>query len=236
MKTRIVHTRFWEDEYISTLNPEGKLLFIYLLTNEKVNLTGIYEILDNRINSDTQIGFEVIHTLMHKFTVDKKIIRWRNWVRICNHDRYNTFSGSKNEIGKANELKRVPIEAIEGMDDTSIHTSMDTTLNININPNINNINTENTSIDTSIPVEEKVKTKKFVKPTLEEIKEYCAERENFVNPQQFFDHYESIGWMRGKNKMKDWKATVRTWENNNYDSGVKKNGAVSGNKSKYQGK
>lgn len=52
----------------------------------------------------------------------------------------------------------------------------------------------------------------FVKPTLEQIKEYCQERRNNVDPEVFFDFYESKGWMVGKNKMKDWKACVRTWE------------------------
>lgn len=54
--------------------------------------------------------------------------------------------------------------------------------------------------------------KSFKKPTLEEIETYCKERNNTVNPQQFIDFYESKGWYIGKNKMKDWKAAVRTWE------------------------
>lgn len=52
----------------------------------------------------------------------------------------------------------------------------------------------------------------FKKPTLEEVKEYCIERNNNINPQKFIDFYESKGWMIGKNKMKDWKACIRTWE------------------------
>lgn len=54
----------------------------------------------------------------------------------------------------------------------------------------------------------------FKKPTLEEIKNYCLERKNSINPTQFFDYYESKGWLIGKNPMKDWKACVRTWEQN----------------------
>ena len=52
----------------------------------------------------------------------------------------------------------------------------------------------------------------FKKPTIEEITEYCAERNNNINPQQFFNFYESKGWKIGKTPMKDWKAAVRTWE------------------------
>ena len=57
--------------------------------------------------------------------------------------------------------------------------------------------------------------KKFVKPTVEEVRNYCLERNNNVNPEKFIDFYESKDWYIGKNKMKDWKAAVRTWEGRN---------------------
>lgn len=53
---------------------------------------------------------------------------------------------------------------------------------------------------------------RFVPPTVEEVRNYCIERNNLVNPEAFVDFYSSKGWMVGKNKMKDWKAAVRTWE------------------------
>lgn len=53
---------------------------------------------------------------------------------------------------------------------------------------------------------------RFQKPTIDEIKAYCKERNNNVDPNKFFDFYEAKDWMIGKNKMKDWKACVRTWE------------------------
>ena len=63
----------------------------------------------------------------------------------------------------------------------------------------------------------KPKTTKFVKPTVEEIKVYCQERKNSVDPDSFFNYYESKGWVVGKVPMKDWKAAVRTWEKNNFN-------------------
>ncbi|MBE8232174.1 MAG: hypothetical protein HAW67_00460 [Endozoicomonadaceae bacterium] len=63
----------------------------------------------------------------------------------------------------------------------------------------------------------KVTTKSFKKPTVEEIRVYCQERKNSIDPQLFFDSYESKGWMIGKHKMKCWKASVRTWERNNFN-------------------
>lgn len=58
------------------------------------------------------------------------------------------------------------------------------------------------------------------KCTIEEIRNYCTERNNKVDPETFFNFYESKGWMIGKNKMKDWKAAVRTWEKNDFDKAV----------------
>jgi hypothetical protein len=60
------------------------------------------------------------------------------------------------------------------------------------------------------------KRKRFIPPTLEEVQAYCNERNNNVDPQHFIDYYTSNGWQVGKNKMKDWKAAVRTWERNGY--------------------
>lgn len=60
------------------------------------------------------------------------------------------------------------------------------------------------------------KRKRFEKPTISDIKQYCIERNNNVNAEQFFDYYESNGWRVGKNSMKDWKAAVRTWERSEY--------------------
>lgn len=57
-------------------------------------------------------------------------------------------------------------------------------------------------------------SKRFVPPTLSEVAAYCQERQNGIDAQIFIDHYTANGWMRGKNKVKDWKACVRTWEKN----------------------
>ncbi len=56
------------------------------------------------------------------------------------------------------------------------------------------------------------RAKRFIPPTVDEVRAYCQERQNGVDPQRFVDYYSSNGWMVGKNKMKDWKAAVRTWE------------------------
>ena len=73
---------------------------------------------------------------------------------------------------------------------------------------------ENNTSNNNTSKKEIYKERKFKKPTLEEVREYCKERNNNINAESFIDFYESKGWMVGKNKMKDWKACVRTWEKN----------------------
>tara|TARA_Y100001938_G_scaffold113407_1_gene155606 strand:+ start:252 stop:857 length:606 start_codon:yes stop_codon:yes gene_type:complete len=71
--------------------------------------------------------------------------------------------------------------------------------NTNININNNNITYSN-------------RKALFKKPTLDDVKSYCIERNNNIDAEAFLDFYESKNWFIGKNKMKCWKSAVRTWE------------------------
>ena len=70
--------------------------------------------------------------------------------------------------------------------------------------------------------ENTIKEKKvlFQKPSIEEIKTYMIEIGMTDVSEKWFDYYESNGWLVGKNKMKNWKAAVRTWKNNNLSNNV----------------
>ena len=67
-----------------------------------------------------------------------------------------------------------------------------------------------------------VNNNRFKKPNIDDIKDYCLERKNNINAERFYDYYESKGWMIGKNKMKNWKAAVRTWEGRKEEKGISK--------------
>jgi len=90
-------------------------------------------------------------------------------------------------------------------------------------------------IEVTLPVvkapKEKPKRVTFKAPTVDEVLSYCNERCNNVDAQNFVDHYSVNNWMRGKNKIKDWKACVRTWEKNTKSN---KPGKTSGNKSEFE--
>ena len=66
-----------------------------------------------------------------------------------------------------------------------------------------------------------------MKPTAEEIAAYCRSRNNGLDANQIWDFYESKGWLIGKNKMKDWRAAVRTWERRKKDEPSSANGGSS---------
>lgn len=74
---------------------------------------------------------------------------------------------------------------------------------------------------------------KFQKPSLEEIEEYCRQRQNSVDAVTFFNHYESNGWMVGKTHMKDWKAAIHTWERRQEKEGSRRQSAPSQRRDKF---
>ena len=103
--------------------------------------------------------------------------------------------------------------------------------NVNDNDNVNVNENENEKIKEDAP---KGHTRKqaFHPPTANEVRMYCAERGNKVDVDRFIDFYTSKGWMVGKNKMKDWRACVRTWEKQDAEIGAsahKKSFGAAGN-------
>ena len=87
---------------------------------------------------------------------------------------------------------------------------------VTTNESTTNQPTSNQQVTTNKNVKkEKNDNNTFTPPSAIEVLDYCIERKNFVNAETFIDFYESKGWMVGRNKMKDWKACVRTWEKSN---------------------
>lgn len=75
---------------------------------------------------------------------------------------------------------------------------------------------ENNTSNNNTSIKENIKRKVFKKPTIEEIETYCKERNNNIDPKQFFDFYEAGDWIDGQGKeVKNWKQKMITWENRN---------------------
>jgi len=120
--------------------------------------------------------------------------------------KYKSNAKNKSRAGKASAKAR-KVKA------SSKVTDVEQVLNTNSTDEQLNINHKPLTINHK-PLTKVIKTSRFTPPKLEEVIQYCNERMNFVDPQDFIDHYSANGWMRGKTKVKDWKACVRTWEKN----------------------
>ena len=92
------------------------------------------------------------------------------------------------------------------------------------------VSNERSELDTSSYKDKETDSnKRFKVPTVDEVRAYCSERQNDVDAEHFVSYYESNGWMVGKNRMKDWKAAVRTWERNGFsNTSVTSDNAVKG--------
>ena len=117
-------------------------------------------------------------------------------------------SASAERVRKHREQKKTEEKKLEALHCNTLVTKCNT--EIEIRDRVKDIdNKEKNSIKKESAG---AHNKKFVKPTVEEVRTYCQERKNAVDANRFVDYYEANGWKVGRNSMKDWKAAVRTWE------------------------
>lgn len=213
-RKRMIDPNFWRDEKISELEPITRLIFIGLWTfaddngvgraNPKLLKADILPYDDTFRVSDFQKSLEKLSTLK---MITLYEIEGQNYYYINNFIKYQTI----NRPTPSN--LPLPSETSVNTDSLNTHDTLtDNSMSIQekLCPNIREVNISKVNIS-----EVKADSRTHFKiPTLEEILSYCSERQNNVNAERFFNYYESKGWVVGKAKMKDWKAAVRTWENN----------------------
>ena len=151
--------------------------------------------LANQVHLSPKQVRTALEKLKNTNEIDTQTANKYTLITICKYDNYQTLESSE---GQTNGNQR----ANEGQTNGNQRATTKEIKNDNKEKNDNNILGE--------------KTKRFIPPTIDEIKFYCQERKNNVEAERFFNFYEMKGWMIGKNKMKDWKAAVRTWEGNTY--------------------
>ena len=94
-KNRYINTKFWSDNYISNLDPIEKLLFLYLLTNEKTNICGLYELPLKIMAVETGIEKEMIVKILKRFQKEKKDFHFEGWLGITNFINVLAFCNDK---------------------------------------------------------------------------------------------------------------------------------------------
>lgn len=161
-------------------------------------------------------------------TIQDTNTRQDNQTRLDSLSEFSFSGGEKKEKEKKENAYRSDNADMHGniMYDDEMHdgtmyddTMCDDTMHDN-NMHDNKVYDDNMHNDNMR--EEKIKEEEFVPPTVEMVKAYCKERGNVIDPEMFVAYYDSIGWVRGKYPMKDWKAAVRSWEK--YDAEYRENG------------
>jgi DNA-binding transcriptional regulator YhcF (GntR family) len=134
--------------------------------------------------------------------ITRKVTTKYTQITICNYDSYQDKATTEPQQTH-NRATTEPQQT---------HTN-----NNNNNDNNNNILSNESSISSSARTQKGVKKKAFTPPTIEEVEQYCKERQNGINASDFIDHYEANGWKVGKGglPMKDWQAAIRNWEKYN---------------------
>jgi hypothetical protein len=202
-KKRYVNTVFWDDAYITNLDPSEKLIFIYLLTNPCTNIAGVYQIPLKRIALDTGIDRDMCSKIIDRFQSDGKILYIDGWIAIKNFIKHQNFNSPMVKSGIERELTDSPdsLKTFIGYHINGEIYGIDTILNSDISKGISQGKGQSQS-NRSV----------FKPPTPDEVQEYLdSQKCKFFDGEQFCDFYTARGWLIGKNKMKDWKAAVRTW-------------------------
>lgn len=108
MKTRILYTKIWEDDFVSTLPLIQKALFIYFITNQRIGQTGIYEVTDRIILFETGATPDQLQQAKDKFMQAGKILFIDGWVQVANSGKYNSYTGDSNKKAYEKEIESIP--------------------------------------------------------------------------------------------------------------------------------
>lgn len=146
---------------------------------------------------------------------DLRVLNSKNFVRVLNDDLVTVILDWKqnNQIRSDRYKPSIYADLLKGLhlglpDGNQVVNQMTPKTDPSGKPSIGEGSIGEGIVETGKPSN----AKKFVPPSLEEVRTYCQERENNVDPQRFLDHYTASGWVRGKTPIKDWRACVRTWE------------------------
>ncbi|WP_035609292.1 hypothetical protein [Haloferula sp. BvORR071] len=91
-KYRVVNTRFWDDAYVAELNPNEKLIFLYLLTNALTTIGGVYELSLKRAAFDVGLPIRDIRSTFERFEAERKIVRKQDWIGIVNFVKHQSLN------------------------------------------------------------------------------------------------------------------------------------------------
>ena len=194
-------------EYIEDLPEELKGAF----------LRYIYEYGINEIEPELS-GLELTVWLKIKRRIDDDVLAYERKVSNLKQNKNRTATGAKSTAPTDNrtDTERTPnghrTENTTEEEKPSGDRTDSVSVNVSVNDSVNV--SDSVNVAEAKPAEPAPARKRFVKPELEEIREFCFEKNINIDVDRFFNYYESKGWKVGVSPMKDWKAAVRNWAKN----------------------
>lgn len=208
-KLRSVNTRFWEDSFIEGLNPNEKLIFLYLLTNPMTNLIGIYEITIKRISYDTALKKDIVLKALEGFERLNKVLFYENHIVLINFLK-NQCLNDNMKIGVLKLFSELPISLkvkLLGNDYQTLSNDYISLRNALVKLNIEK--------EYEIEMEKEreiVKSKsQFIPPTIEEVEIYFEDNGYSIeSAHKAFNYYALADWHDSKgSKVKNWKQKMQ---------------------------
>jgi len=221
MKARVIQSKIWTDEYFFSLSLEEKIVFLYLITNESINIIHLYQITPQRIAADTGVDIDKVLKSLQKFNNDKKIFFFKNHVFLKNAYKYQDYKGKKNEEAKKRLLSELPKDVLDWYKaildrgiDSSIDRGIDTLYNKKLEINNKKLEIINNNRDGEI-IREEEENKEYktinylLKIPQEDLYEfysiYQASKEEIIRKaEQLYNYCQAHG-----KRYKNYKAFLR---------------------------
>ena len=223
---RTVHLSFWTDPKVDDeFTPEDKYFYLYLLTNPHTNICGCYELSEKQCSRETGYNTETISRLLDRFQKVHDVIRYDSKTKevlILNWHKYNWTTSDKLMKSVSETAAYIKSEHFKAYIENLIEHP-DDTVSIPYTYPMHTSDTVSVSITDSVTDNKRgiVKggKKSFVPPTLEEVEDYCKERNSPVDPKQFWEYFDAGNWIDSKGqKVRSWKQKLITWEKGGYGS------------------
>jgi hypothetical protein len=211
-KLRSVSTAFWSDPWIETLTPNQKLLFLYLITNEKTNMLGIYEASIKKISFETGIPEATVSKDLKAFESLGKVKYSKTFVILTNfikHQNYNP-NMKKAAISIYNDLPQdIKIEGLTLDESNPLKAFESLCKGLGMVRKVE-VEEEEEREDEEEP--KKPKKKGFIPPSKSEVIEYFKEngyREDVAS--KVFEYYNVADWHDSKgDAVKNWKQKMQS--------------------------
>lgn len=216
MKTRILHTRVWDDSYFYSLNSNEKLVFLYYLFNERVNIIHCYELPDQVAAAQIGVSIGVLIGCKKKFSEDGRISFYKNYVRLVNAGKYEHYTGEKNQKARKRLLEEMSHDVLywyNNKKNTPIHRGIDTQPIPPINHKSETIiqkPEEGGVIGEPSPEKKYARLEDVGEPEFQDISSRYQVPLAFVR-SKYEDMILWAGEKTGRTRGRNWKLTLMNW-------------------------